>query len=146
MREIAINPWKKHGLYLQWVEELRQKLGLDRGRQVGPLIGLGVPSMEKTLIPSGYRPGVNALKALGDLVGKDYRLLLEDPAIPPGFSEIEWQNLEKTKVDVLKALASELTPIPPEQQDLIASIFLRAIREAAETGRLIQEKARTGRL
>ena len=83
MREIAINPWKKHGLYLQWVEEVRQKLGLDRGRQVGPLIGLGVPSMEKTLIPSGYRPGVNALKALGDLVGKDYRLLLDDPDIPP---------------------------------------------------------------
>ena len=146
MRETAINPWTKHGLYLQWVEEVKQKLGLDRDRHVGPLIGLGVPSMEKTLAPSGYRPGLNALKALGDLVGKDYRLLLEDPAIPPGFSEIEWQNLEKTKVDVLKALASELTPIPPEQQDLIASIFLRAIREAAETGRLIQEKARTGRL
>jgi len=139
-------PWSKYDIYLQWVKEVMNNLDLATLQDVGPLIGLGIESMRKTVSPSGYRPGINALKALGDLVGKDYRLLLEDPAIPPGFSEIEWQNLEKTKVDVLKALASELTPIPPEQQDLIASIFLRAIREAAETGRLIQEKARTGRL
>lgn len=139
-------PWKKHSIYLDWVEEVKSKLGLTETADVGPLIGLTPGSMHRYKFQSAARPGINALKALGDLVGKDYRLLLEDPDIPTGFSEIEWQNLEKTKVDVLKALASELTPIPPEQQDLIASIFLRAIREAAETGRLIQEKARTGRL
>lgn len=80
--------WEKRPVFLQWIEDAKVKL-ITEDRpgtkvEVALLMGMAPNSMKKYSGEkwNGERPGPEKLKALGDYLGRDYRLLMDGSDAP----------------------------------------------------------------
>jgi hypothetical protein len=122
--------WEKRGVFKEWVAEAKAKLGATNNADVAPILGLTPSSLNKYLGKSDtHKPSAEALKLLGDFLGKDYRLLLEGPgAAPPGISEEDWLKVtDRTRV-LASAMFEDLKSFPPEEQEAYYQLWLQGVR------------------
>ena len=96
------NEWAKRPLFLQWVEDAKQRLSQAGGKgtnvEVAQVMGLAPNSIRKYLskVPSKHRPGTDALRRLGEYLERDYRLLLDGPdQAPEGISPAKWVETDE---------------------------------------------------
>jgi hypothetical protein len=89
--------WQKRPWFLQWVEDARVLLKASGGKgtyaEVALIMGLAPNSMKKYTAEewTGARPGPEALRKLGDFLGRDYRILIDGPDTPPvGIDPVAW--------------------------------------------------------
>ena len=96
--------WEKRSWFLQWVEDARVMLKASGGKgtyvEVALLMDLAPNSMKKYTSEewTGARPGPDALRRLGDYLGRDYRILYDGPDTPPaGIDPTAWAAASETR-------------------------------------------------
>ena len=98
--------WTKRPLFLQWIEDAKTQLrsGGAKGTnaEVATVMGLSPNSLKKYMAKeeTKFKPGQDALRRLGDYLGRDYRSLIEGPdTAPDGINPIAWvETDEETKM------------------------------------------------
>lgn len=112
---MAEDRWGKRALFRDWVADAKAKLTATSNAEVAPVMGLTPNSLNKYLGKSPtHRPSGEALKLLGDFLGRDYRLLLDDPLVAPdGAPGAAWANATEDQrifADLMLHLGRDLTP------------------------------------
>ncbi|HLP31643.1 MAG TPA: hypothetical protein VK150_09795, partial [Geothrix sp.] len=120
--------WTKKDLFCQWLDEAMPILGVTSRMAVAPYIGLGPNSIKKYTAPSNttHKPGDAACKKLGDILGRDYRVLLDDPGVAPaGVSQEVWHGADPDLRAFAVAIFNEAKNLSPQQRKAILE-FVRA--------------------
>lgn len=101
--------WEKRGLLREWVQELKTRNEWTIA-QVAKAMGLAPLSLKKYLSKSAtHKPGPDALRALGNLLGRDYRVLLDEPGVAPaGISEEVWSEASELDRVLASAMLEDL--------------------------------------
>ena len=132
----------KRGMFREWVAEAKAKLGATNNAAVAPLLGIAPTSLNKYLGKSPtHKPSPEALKLLGDFLGRDYRVLLDDPiAAPSGIAEERWADADEDTQILLSALFEELMNFPPDEQ----ARYVKHFKEGMALGkaRIAEESAK----
>lgn len=102
--EMAEKIWEKRPWFLQWVEDAREQLKAAGSKgtyaEVADLMELAPNSMKKYTSEewTGAKPGPDALRKLGDYLGRDYRILFDGPDTPPvGIDPAAWALASETR-------------------------------------------------
>jgi len=111
--------YPKRPLFKEWVAVAKAKLGARSNAEVAPIMGYAPSTLNKMLGKSPtHKPSDTALKLLGDFIGRDYRLLLDEPeTAPEGISDELWAKLSKRKPIIAVSLLTDLETIPDGEVD-----------------------------
>jgi hypothetical protein len=124
--------WMQRDIFREWVAEAKAKLGAASNAAVAECLGIVPASLYKYLSNSStHKPGPDVLKKLGDLIGRDYRLLLSVPEQPPEWLEAgEWSDATERDKLIARAMYQDLTAdqLTEAEKDEI----YRAYKEAKE--------------
>lgn len=137
--------WPKRGLFREWVAEAKAKLGATNNAEVAPIMGIAPTSLNKYLGRSEtHKPSDEALKKLGDFLGRDYRVLLDDPEhAPPGVDPKRWAELTEKKRVLMSAMLEDLLAIPEGEEDAYFALWKQG--QAIGRARREQETKTGGR-
>ena len=141
---MAEDVWSKRQLFRDWVTDLKTLKGWTNA-EVAASMKISPLSLKKYLGRSGtHKAGDDALRLLGDQLGRDYRLLLEDPGMaPPGIDPGQWSGAsERTRV-LASAMFQDLLSLPEGEQQIYYELWKkgqeigrqRLAAEAAEKGK-----------
>ena len=129
---MAADFWKQRGIFRGWVEEAKQKLGAPSNAAVSERLGLTPSTLYKYLSASAtHKPSPEALKKLGDLIGRDYRLLMDGPEHGPGWLDGgEWSELSERDRFIARTMFQDLTA--DQLTEAEKDELFRAYKEAKE--------------
>jgi len=122
---VATGPWTKRDLFRQWVEEAQDLIGnsLPATRhQVADVMGIAYNSLRKYCNPNEltHRPGEDAMKNLGEFLGRDWRQLLDEPeAAPNGISPTLWEAADQDAKTWSNIMVHESVNLTPKQRKML---------------------------
>lgn len=124
--------WIQREKFREWVAEARDMLGVSNNAVVADYLGIVPASLYKYLSRSAtHKPSNEVMKRLGDMIGRDYRLLLDGPEQRPDWAEEgEWSEASERDRLIARAMFQDLTAdqLTEAEKDEI----YRAYREAKE--------------
>jgi len=105
----------KRSLFCEWVADAKAQLGAKSLEPVAKVMGLSLSTLYKYQGESlTHKPSDEALRKLGDYLGRDYRILMDDPeSAPPGIDLRSWNEAdEDTKIfnKTMFSMSSTMTP------------------------------------
>ena len=144
---MASDFWSKRGLFVDWVHEAKARLG-GTNADVAELMDLAPQSLKKYLSPNGtHKPGDDALRRLGDFLGYDYRMLLDDPGTaPPGIDPKYWEDADEDTKIFNKTMFSMSGTMTPEIRSVLIQMakvgHAKAIKKIEESKEIDSKKKR----
>ena len=119
----------KRVLFREWVAEARAKLGAKNNASVAPIMGYTPSSLNKFLGKSPtHRPSSDKLKMLGDFIGRDYRLLIDDPeSAPESISKSIWEESSESDRRLTIEILDVLKKIPEKEKHLYIQLIKNGI-------------------
>jgi len=122
--------WEKRDLFKQWVADAKTKLGATNNADVAPIMGITESSLNKYLGKSEtHKPSPDKLKLLGDFLGRDYRLLLNNPGCAPsGLSATAWAEASNRTRVLASAMFEDLLQFPEGEQDEYYKLWKQGVQ------------------
>lgn len=126
----------KRAMFIDWLDEAKKVLGVTNRGDVATFIGLAANSVKKytvMAVDNKHRPGVDKLKALGDILNRDYRVLLDEPDTAPlGVSQQVWHQADQDARSFAIAMFTEAVKLSPAQRKSALEL-IRSVREMGDT-------------
>lgn len=145
-----VDCYPKRPLFKEWVAEAKQRIGATNNAAVAEQV-LHVPpsTLNKWLGKSEtHKPHLEALKALGGFLGRDYRLLLDDPdIIPIGINPDQESEASKRARVLASAMFQDLLAMPEKEQQIYYELWKKGqeigrARLAAEAAEKAEREAK----
>jgi len=136
--------WGQREAFREWVAEARTKLDAPSNAAVSKYLGIAPTSLYKYLSPNEtHKPGADVLKKLGDLIGRDYRLLLDSPAAQPAWlGDEQWQGATERDRMIASAMFADIRAEDLTEQD--KEELYAAWKEALARARRYKEMNKQG--
>jgi transcriptional regulator with XRE-family HTH domain len=125
--------WNQRELFRAWVGEAKAKLGATNNAVVAEYLGIASGSLYKYLSNSAtHKPSADVLKKLGDLIGRDYRLLLDTPAAKPDWLDGGWSEIPERDRVIAQAMFADITAddLTEEEKDELYAAWKEAVARA----------------
>ena len=122
---VATGPWTKRALFCEWVEEAQSLLADNipsSRKMVASAMGIAYNSLRKYCNPNEqtHRPGETAMQRLGNLLGRDWRQLLDEPeAAPDGISPTLWEAADQDAKTWANIMVHESVHLTPKQRKML---------------------------
>ena len=128
---MPIDFWGQRETFRAWVAEARYKLKINSNGAVAKHLGLAASSLYKYLSPNmTHKPSTEVLKKLGDMIGRDYRLLLDAPGSMPEWQDSSaWQGATQRDRFMAAAMFADITAedLSDEEKDELFSAWKEAV-------------------
>jgi transcriptional regulator with XRE-family HTH domain len=121
--------YPKRPLFKEWVAAAKAKLGARNNAAVAPIMGYTASTLNKMLGKSPtHKPSAEALKLLGDFLGRDYRFLLHDPGSPPpGIPADRWAAASEQDQMLALEILEDLQKFPAEEKEAYKKLWKQVI-------------------
>jgi transcriptional regulator with XRE-family HTH domain len=131
---MAAEFWNQRELFRAWVGEAKAKLGASSNAAVAEYLGIAPGSLYKYLSSSAtHKPSAEVLKKLGDLIGRDYRLLLDTPAAKPEWLDGgRWGEVAERDRMIAQAMFADITAddLTEQEKDELYAAWKEAVARA----------------
>jgi len=136
--------WGQREAFREWVALAKAKLNAPTNAAVSEYLGIAPTSLYKYLSPNGtHKPGAEVLKKLGDLIGRDYRLLLDGPTTQPAWlDEDQWHGASEKDRMIASAMFADIRAEDLTEED--KDELYKAWREALARARRYKEMNKQG--
>jgi len=132
--------YKKRALFCEWVADTKAQMGVKSLGPVAEMMGLALSTLYKYQGESlTHKPSDEAMRKLGDYLGRDYRLLMDDPgSAPPGIDPKAWDEADEDTKTFNNTMFSMSGTMTPEIREVL--IKMAKVGHAKASEKLEKEK------
>ena len=140
--------YRKRSLFCEWVADAKAQMGAKSLGPVAEIMGLSLSTLYKYQGESlTHKPSDEAMRKLGDYLGRDYRVLMDDPGTaPPGIDTKAWDETDEDTKIFNKTMFSMSHGMTPEIRSVLIQMakvgHAKAIKRIEEENESSSKKKR----